>query len=104
MRTKTEPNTRARWGQTANTTNTEPREVRDAQTSVAEQHVPRRISEETTLLEHPVPITRQEALDGYRQNTVGGRERGEQHFELCVSFISRSTRHDALRLQREVST
>ena len=33
-----------------------------------------------------------------------GRERQEQYIELGVDLISRSSRHDALRLQREVPT
>ena len=52
------------------TTKREPCEVRDAQTSVTEQHVPRRISEKTTLSEHPVAVTSQEALDGHREKTT----------------------------------
>ena len=45
-------------------------EVRDAQQSITEQHVPRRISKKTTLSEHPVAVTTQEALDGYREKTM----------------------------------
>ena len=52
------------------TTKGEPREVRDAQTSVTERDVPRRISVNTTLSEHPVAVTTQEALDGYREKTM----------------------------------
>ena len=40
-----------------------PSEVRDLQTSVTEQRVPRRISKKTALSEHPVAITAQKALD-----------------------------------------
>ena len=46
------------------------REVRDTQTSVTEQHVARSISKKTTLSEHPVAVTTQEALDGYREKTM----------------------------------
>ena len=52
------------------TTKREPREVRDAQTGVTEQHVSRRISKKTTLSEHPVAVTTREALDGYREKTM----------------------------------
>ena len=52
------------------TTKRERREVRIAQTGVTEEHVPRRISKETTLSEHPVAVTTQEVLDGYREKTV----------------------------------
>ena len=45
------------------TTKRELCEARDAETNVTEQRVPRTISGETTLLEHPVAVTRQEALD-----------------------------------------
>ena len=51
-------------------TKREPREVRDAQTSVTEQPSPRRISGKTTLSEHPVAVTTQVALDGYREKTM----------------------------------
>ena len=34
-----------------------------------EQHVPRRISVETTPQEHAVAVTTQEALDGYREKS-----------------------------------
>ena len=52
------------------TTKREPREVRDAQTRVTEPQVPRRISKKATLSEHPVAVTTQEALDGYREKTI----------------------------------
>ena len=52
------------------TTKRIPREVRDEQTSVTEQHVPRRISGETKPSEHTVAVTTQEALDGYRKQTM----------------------------------
>ena len=52
------------------TTKREPREVRDEQTSTTEQHVPRRISRKTTLSEHAVAVTTQEALGGYCQKTM----------------------------------
>ena len=84
------------------TTKRESREVEDAQTSVAQQHVPRRVSWKTTLLEHPVAVTTQEAT-GHREKTMRVAN-VEQHIELGVNFTSRSTRHDALRLDREVST
>ena len=48
----------------------EPREVRDAQTIVTEQHVPRRISVKTKLTEQPVAFTTHEALDAYRVPSV----------------------------------
>ena len=48
----------------------EAREVRDAQTGVTEQHVPRIISQKMTLSEHPLAVTTQEALDGYREKTM----------------------------------
>ena len=47
-------------------TKREPREVRDERTSITEQHVPRRISGKQTPSQHPVAVTTQEALDGYR--------------------------------------
>ena len=58
-------------GQTAEeiTTKREPREVRDERPSTNEQHVPRRISRKTTPQEHPVAVTTQEALDGYREKS-----------------------------------
>ena len=52
------------------TTKREPREVRDAQTSVTEQPFPRRISGETTLSEHPVAVTTQEASDVSREKSI----------------------------------
>ena len=52
------------------TTKREPREVRDAESSVTKQHVPRNISDKTTLLEQPVAVTTQEALPGFRGKTV----------------------------------
>ena len=52
------------------TTKREPREVRDSQTSVTEQPVPRSILKKTTLLEHALEVTTQEALDGYREKTM----------------------------------
>ena len=51
-------------------TRTEPREVRDEQSSTTEQHVPRRILEKTTPQEHAVAVTTQGALDGYRERTM----------------------------------
>ena len=66
------------------------RGVRNEQSGTTERHVPRRISEKTAPQEHAVAVTTQEALDGYA--------------ELGVDFVGRSTRHDALRLQREVGT
>ena len=51
------------------TTKRESRGVRDAQTSVTEQHVPR-ISVKTTLSDHPVAVITNEALDGYRKKTM----------------------------------
>ena len=52
------------------TTNGEPREVKDAQSSTTEQHVPRRISGKTTHQEHAGAVTTQEALDGDREKTM----------------------------------
>ena len=83
------------------TTKREPREVGDAQTSVTEQHVPRRISKKTTWSEHPVAVT---AQGHWTEKTMKVPERREQCIELGVNSISRSSRHDALRLQREVGT
>ena len=48
----------------------EPREVRDEQTSVTEQHGPRKILGKTTPQERAVAVTTQEALDGYREKTM----------------------------------
>ena len=66
--TKTERNARVTAGEESQ--RKENHEVRDAQTSVTEQHVPRRISGKETLSEHPVAVTTQEALDGYREKTM----------------------------------
>ena len=52
------------------TTKREPSEVRDAQTSGTEQPALRGISGKTTMLEHSVAVTTQEALDGYREKTL----------------------------------
>ena len=53
------------------TTKREPCEVRYAQTTVTEQHFPRKISGKTTLSEHPVArFTTQEGLDGYREKPM----------------------------------
>ena len=86
------------------TTKRELRQVRVAQSSTTEQHVPRRISRKTVLSEHPVAVTTQEALDGYRETTMRVVNVENNAIELGVNFISRSTRHDALRLQRKVAT
>ena len=65
---------------------------------------PRRISGKTTLSEHPVVVTPHEALDGYREKTMRVASVENKYIVLCVNFVSRSTRHDALRPQRDVST
>ena len=52
------------------TTKREPRDVRDDQPSTTEQHVPRRILGKTAPQEHPVAVTTQEAVDGYREKTM----------------------------------
>ena len=51
-------------------TKREPREVRDEQTTVTRQHVPRRMSGKTTPQGHAVAVTTQEALDGSREKTM----------------------------------
>ena len=71
------------------TTKREPREVRDAQTSVTEQHVPRGISGITTQSEHPVAVTTQDVLDGYREKTVRVANVENNTFLLWV-LISRT--------------
>ena len=53
------------------TTKREPREVRDEQSNVTEQHVPRRIFGKTAPQERAVAVTTQEALDGSREKTMG---------------------------------
>ena len=56
MQTKTEPSTRVLRRQTAeegSTTKREPREVRGEQTSITEQHVPRRAPSGKTTLQGP---------------------------------------------------
>ena len=68
------------------TTKCEPREVRDEQTSITEQHVPRRMSVKTTPSEHTVEVTTQEATDGYRGKNENLARR-EQHIELGAKFI-----------------
>ena len=51
-------------------TKREPREVRYEQTSITEQHVPRRISGKKMPSEHIVAVTTHKALDGYRAKTM----------------------------------
>ena len=48
----------------------EPREVRDEQSSITEQHVPRWVFGKTAPQELAVAVTTQEALDGSRENTM----------------------------------
>ena len=52
------------------TTKCEPCEVRDEQTSITEQHVPRSMTVKTTQSEHTIEVTTQEATDGYRWKTM----------------------------------
>ena len=52
---------------------------------------------ETTLPEHPVAVSAQEALDGYGEETMTVANVQNNAIEWGVNFISRSTRHDALR-------
>ena len=68
------------------TTKREPREVRDARTSVTEQHDPRRISKKATLSELPVVVTTQEALGRIPRENNEGRERREPCIDLGVLF------------------
>ena len=86
------------------TTKREPREVRDAQTSVTAQHVPRIISQKKKDVAEPSCGYHTRGTERIPREMNEGRERREEKIELGVHFISRSTRHDALRLQHEVST
>ena len=52
------------------TTEREPREARDEQSSVTGQHVPRRMSGKTTLQSHAVAVTTQEASDRSHEKTL----------------------------------
>ena len=52
------------------TTKSEPREVKDEQSSTTEHHVPRRIVAKTAPQERAVAVTTQEALDGSREKTM----------------------------------
>ena len=52
------------------TTKREPRDVRDEQSTVTGQHVPRRMSGKTTPQGHAVAVTAQEASDGSREKTM----------------------------------
>ena len=65
----------------------EPREVRDEQPTVIEQHVPRRILEKTTPQEHAVAVTTQEETDGYWETTMR-IETVENHSLNWVSISS----------------
>ena len=49
-----------------------------------------------TSSERPVTVTTQETLDEYREKTERIVNVENNTIELDVSFISRSTRHDAL--------
>ena len=64
------PNPSGSDGRSRITTNREPREVRDEQPTVIEQHVPRRILGKTTPKEHAVAVTTQAAPGGYREKTM----------------------------------
>ena len=61
------PNPSGSDGKRRITTKRDPREVRDEQPTVIEQHVPRRILEKTSPQEHAVAVTTQETPDGYRE-------------------------------------
>ena len=52
------------------TTERQPREARDEQSTATEQHVPRRMLGKTTPQGHTVAVTTQEALDGSREKTM----------------------------------
>ena len=66
VQTKTVPDARAR----DHNEEREPLEVRDAQSSTTEQHVPRRVLGKTTPQEHAVAVTTREAWDGHREKTM----------------------------------
>ena len=72
------------------TTKREPREARDEQPTDAGQHVPRRMSGNTTPHGHAVAVTTQEASDGSREKTQESREHRERLIELGIDFISGS--------------
>ena len=52
------------------TTEREPREARDEQSTAISQHVPRRMSRKTTPQGHAVAVTTQEASDGSREEAM----------------------------------
>ena len=80
----------------------EPHVVRDAQTCVPEQHVPRRISKKTTLPEHQVAVT---TLDGFREKAM--KAANVKNSALNWVSISSAGAHDmthcdfSVRSQRE---
>ena len=98
------PNTRVRRGQTAREESQrrgEPHVVRDAQTSVPDATRSKKNLEENDAVGAPSCSYHAGRIPRERNE---GRERQEQCIELGVNLISRSSRHDALRLQREVPT
>ena len=64
------PNLSGSDGRRRITTKREPREVRNEEPTVIEQHVPRRILGKTTPQEHAVAVTTQEAPNWYREKTM----------------------------------
>ena len=81
------PNPSGSDGRRRITTKREPREVRDEQPTVIEQHVPKKILGKTTPQEHAVAVTTQEAPDGYREKTMR-IENVENHSLKWVSISS----------------
>ena len=77
------------------TTKREQREVRDAQTSVTEELVPRRIKRKTTLSEHKGCSYHLRGTGRIPREDLEGCECRAKRIELGVNLINTSPRHDA---------